>query len=121
MKVQPSSDDRGSSTSRCEVIVRTHPVSRLKSSRSALLVLGLMAVFGCEPGSGQTDSWTDGELARYLMRNGVAVSVENAALWFDSGGLGPNQMDRFSKLVNGGIVYIEAYLGGSHRGSRKIQ
>lgn len=85
------------------------------------MVLVLATGFECQPGSAQIDSWTDGELATYLMRNGVAVNTGHASLWFDSGALGPNQMDRFSKLVNRGIVYIEAYLGGSHRGSRKIQ
>jgi hypothetical protein len=55
------------------------------------------------------------------MRNGVAVNTDHASLWFDSGALGPNQMDRFSKLVNQGIVDIEAYLDGSSRVSRKIR
>jgi hypothetical protein len=85
------------------------------------LVLVLAAGSACQPGSAQIDSWTDGELARYLMRNGVAVNVDHASLWFDSGALGPNQMDRFSRLVNRGIVDIEAYLGGSHLGSQKIR
>ena len=78
-------------------------------------------MFACEPVSAQIDSWSDRELARYLMRNGVAVSTDRATLWFDSGALGPNQMDRFSKLVNRGIVDIEAYLGGPRQGSRKIR
>lgn len=55
------------------------------------------------------------------MRNGVAVSVDHASLWFDSGALGPYQMDRFSKLVNRGIMTIEDHLGRSHRGRQKIQ
>ena len=86
-----------------------------------VLVLVLVAGFACQPGSAQIDSWTDDELAKYLMRNGVAVNADHASLWFDFGVLGPNQMDRFSKLANRGIVYIEAYLGASHRDSQKIQ
>jgi hypothetical protein len=98
-----------------EVIVRIHPVSK------ALLALILAAGLACQPGSAQDDSWTDDELATYLMRNGVAVNTRHASLWFDSGALGPNQMDRFSKLVNQGIVCIEAYLGGSLEDSQKIR
>ena len=81
----------------------------------------LAAGLACQPGSAQIDSWTDDELAKYLKRNGVAVGVDRASLWFDSGALGPNQMDRFSKLVDRGIANIDAYLGRSHRGRRKIQ
>ena len=101
-----------------EVIVRAHSA---RNCRSPLLVLVLLAGFACQPASAQIDSWNDDELARHLMRNGVAVNAGHASLWFDIGALGPNQMDRFSKLVNRGIVYIEAYLGATHRGSHKIQ
>ena len=75
----------------------------------------------CQSGLAQDDPWSDFELAKYLMRNGVAVNVEHASLWFDSGALGPNEMDRFSKLVDQGIVRIEAYLGRAHPGRRKIR
>ncbi len=70
--------------------------------------LVLAARLACEPGSAPVDSWTDDELAKYLMRNGLAVNANHASLWFDSGAVRANQMDRFSKLVNRGIVGIEA-------------
>lgn len=91
------------------------------SHRRIAWALVLVSGLTCQRGSAQMDSWTDRELAAYLVRNGVAVSTDRANLWFDSGVLEPNQMDVFSKLVNRGIVDIETYLGSSRAGSRKIR
>src|ERR1035438_1638112 len=85
-------------------------------------ILALTAGIACQRGSAQMDSWmSDRELATYLTRNGVAVSTERASLWFDSGVLEPEEMDAFAKLVNRGIIDIEAYLGVSRAGNRKIR
>ena len=85
-------------------------------------ILALLAGLACQPGSAQMDSWmSDRELATYLTRNGVAVSAERASLWFDSGVLEPEEMDAFAKLVNRGIIDIEAYLGVSRSGGRRIR
>ena len=68
------------------------------------------------------DSWmSDRDLSAYLTRNGIAVSTERASLWFDSGAMEPEEMDAFAKLVNRGIIDIEAYLGVSRAGGRRIR
>src|SRR5208282_6214140 len=85
-------------------------------------ILALAAGIACQRSSAQMDSWmSDRELATYLTRNGVAVSTERASLWFDSGAMEPEQMDAFAKLVNGGIIDIEDYLGVSRAGGRRIR
>jgi hypothetical protein len=85
-------------------------------------ILALLAGLACQRGSAQMDSrMSDRELAAYLTRNGVAVSTERASLWFDSGALEPEQMDAFAKLVNRGIIDIEAYLGVSRASGRRIR
>ncbi|MGD0297247.1 MAG: hypothetical protein ABSE86_09020 [Bryobacteraceae bacterium] len=91
-------------------------------SKTSARTLALVALLVCQPGSAQMDSWmSDRDLANYLTRNGVAVSTERASLWFDSGALEPEQMDAFAKLVNRGIIDIEAYLGVSRAGGRRIR
>jgi hypothetical protein len=68
------------------------------------------------------DSWTsDRELAADLIKNGIALDTDRASLWFESGVLEPNQVSAFGELVNRGILDIEAYLGGSRAGNRKIR
>jgi hypothetical protein len=92
------------------------------TSKAAVCTLALLAGLACQRVSAQTDSWmSDRELATYLTRNGIAVSTDRASLWFDSGVLEPEQMDAFSKLVNQGILDIEAYLGVSRVGDRRIR
>jgi hypothetical protein len=92
------------------------------TSKAAICTLVIAVGLGCQRGSAQMDSWmSDRELATYLMRNGVAVNKDRASLWFDSGVLGPDQMDTFARLVNRGIVDTEGFLGGSRAGSRKIR
>jgi hypothetical protein len=92
------------------------------TSKAAVCTLALVAGLACQRGSAQTDSWmSDRELASYLTRNGIAVSTDRASLWFDSDVLAPEEMDAFAKLVNRGIIDIEAYLGVSRADGRRIR
>src|SRR5450631_801933 len=92
------------------------------TSKAAACALVLVAGLLCRRGSAQMDSWTsDRELAADLIKNGIALDTDRASLWFESGVLEPNQVSAFGELVNRGILDIEAYLGGSRAGNRKIR
>jgi hypothetical protein len=89
---------------------------------SAVCVLVLTAGFLCPRASAQIDSWmADRELAADLNKNGVSVETDRATVWFESGVLDTDAMNAFAGLVNRGILDIEAYLGVSLPGSRKIR
>ncbi len=92
------------------------------TSKATACALLLVAGFLCQPGSAQMDSWiSDRELATDLIKNGIAVDTDRASLWFESGVLEPDQMSAFGELVNRGILDIEAYLGSSRVGTRKVR
>jgi hypothetical protein len=68
------------------------------------------------------ESWmSDRKLAGDLIANGVAVETVRATLWFEGGGLEPEERAAFAELVNRGILDIEAYLGVSGASNRKIR
>lgn len=64
---------------------------------------------------------SDRKLASDLMENGVAVETDRATLWFERGALESDARAAFAGLVNRGILDIEAYLGVSRAGNRKIR
>ena len=64
---------------------------------------------------------SDRKLASDLMENGVAVETDRATMWFEGGALTSDARAAFAELVNRGILDIEAYLGVSRAGNRKIR
>jgi len=92
------------------------------SPKATVSVLMFLAGAVCQPGMAQMDSWrADRELSADLVKNGVAVETERATLWFEGGAFESDDMIAFGKLVNQGILDIEAYLGTTNTSNRKIR
>jgi hypothetical protein len=84
------------------------------------LVLLMLGLFASIPASAQ--NWiADRKMAADLVANGVNVDTERATLWFQGGILSSEEMNAFGNLANQGIQDIEAYLGITRAGGRKIR
>ena len=92
------------------------------TSKAGVCVLLLMAGTLFMPRAAKGQGWiSDREMAADLAKNGVGLETDRAALWFEDGVLRLEEMIEFSNLVNQGILDIEAYLGVSRTGGRKIR
>jgi hypothetical protein len=85
-----------------------------------LLVLIAAGLLESNPANGE-DWISDRTMAANLIANGISIETDRATLWFEAGILSSEEMTGFADLANRGILDIEAYLGSTHSGSRKIR
>jgi len=92
------------------------------NSRVNIWLFALMAATLAESSPANGDDWiSDRAMAANLIATGTSVETDRATLWFEGGILSAEEMIRFGDLANRGILDIEAYLGTTRSGSRKVR